>query len=40
MSEDDGYLRDSEVALTDAIKTILEIIIAKRILPASEGWWR
>jgi hypothetical protein len=29
---DDGKLRDSEVALLDAIKTILEIVIAKGIL--------
>jgi hypothetical protein len=28
---DDNTLRDSEVALMDAIKTVLEIIIAKKI---------
>jgi hypothetical protein len=30
---DEDCLRDSEVALMDAIKTILEIIVAKKILP-------
>jgi hypothetical protein len=32
--DDDDSLRDSEVALMNAIMTILEIIIAKGILPA------
>jgi hypothetical protein len=32
-ANEDHCLRDSEVALTDAIATILEIIIAKGILP-------
>ncbi len=29
---DDGKLRDSEIALMDAIRTILEIIVSKGIL--------
>jgi hypothetical protein len=29
--QDDGHLRDSEIALMDAIKTIYEILIAKKI---------
>ena len=29
--QDDGFLRDSEIALMDAIKTIFEILIAKKI---------
>lgn len=32
MSEnDDGYLRDSEVALMDTLKTVFEIIVAKKV---------
>jgi hypothetical protein len=35
MSEsDDDTLRDSEVALMDAIKTVIEVFIAKRITTA------
>jgi hypothetical protein len=30
---DEDCLRDSEVALMDAIMTILEIVVAKKILP-------
>jgi hypothetical protein len=29
--QDDGFLRDSEIALMDAIKTIFEILIAKKV---------
>src|SRR5258705_1539303 len=29
--QDNGFLRDSEIALMDAIKTIFEILIAKKI---------
>jgi hypothetical protein len=31
--DDDEKLRDYEIALMDAIKTVFEIIVAKRILP-------
>jgi hypothetical protein len=29
--QDDGYLRDSEIALMDALKTVFEILVAKKI---------
>jgi hypothetical protein len=29
--QDDDFLRDSEIALMDAIKTIFEILIAKKV---------